>query len=42
MIEESKYRSERMKKHFNKELAMPEQDNEDFENFTKWLSAQRL
>ena len=34
MIEESKYRSDAMKKHFNKELVMTKKDNEDFENST--------
>ena len=32
MIEESKYCSDVMKKHFNKELEMTKEDNEDFEN----------
>ena len=35
MIEESKYCSDVMKKHFNKGLAMTEEDNKDFENSTK-------
>ena len=35
MIEESKYCSDVMKKHFNKELVMTKKDNEDFENSTK-------
>ena len=35
--EESKYCSEVMKKHFNKELVMTEEHNENFENFTKRL-----
>ena len=35
MIEESKYCSEVMKKHFNKELVMTKEDNEDFNNSTK-------
>ena len=35
IIKESKYCSEVMKKHFNKELVMTKQDNEDFENSTK-------
>ena len=35
IIKESKYCSELMKKHFNKELVMTKQDNEDFENSTK-------
>ena len=34
MIEESKYCSEVMKKHFNKELVMTKEDNEYFENPT--------
>ena len=38
MIEESKYSSDVMKKHFNKELVMTKEDNEDFENSTKcWI-----
>ena len=38
MIEESKYRSDVMKRHFNKELVMSKEDNEDFENSTKcWI-----
>ena len=32
MIEESKYCSDVMKKHFSKELVMTKKDNEDFEN----------
>ena len=32
MIKESKYCSEVMKKHFNKEPVMTKEDNEDFEN----------
>ena len=35
MIEESKYCSEVMKKHFNKELVMTKEDNEDFKKSTK-------
>ena len=35
MIEEKKYCSDVMKKHFNKELAMTKEDNEGFENSTK-------
>ena len=35
MIEESKYCSDMMKKHFNKELVMTKEDNEDFKNSTK-------
>ena len=38
MIEESKYCSEVMKKHFNKGLVMTKEDNEDFKNSTKcWI-----
>ena len=38
MIEESKCCNEMMKKHFNKELAMTKEDNEDFKNSTKcWI-----
>ena len=38
MIEESKYCSKVMKKHFNKELVMTKEDNEDFKNSTKcWI-----
>ena len=38
IIEESKYCSDVMKKHFNKELVMTNEDNEDFENSTKcWI-----
>ena len=35
MIEQSKYCSEVMKKHLNKELVMTKNDNEDFKNSTK-------
>ena len=35
MIEESKYCSEVMKKHFNKELLKTKKDNKDFKNSTK-------
>ena len=35
VIEESKYCSDVMKKHFNKELVMTKKNNEDFENSTK-------
>ena len=39
MIEESKYCSDVMKKHFNKEFAKSKEDNEDFENSTEcWIS----
>ena len=34
MIEESKYCSEVTKKHFNKELVMTKEDDEDFESST--------
>ena len=37
MIKESKYCSDVMKKHFNKELAMTKKDDQDFENSTKCL-----
>ena len=38
MIEESEYCNEVMKKHFNKELVMTKEDNEDFKNSTKcWI-----
>ena len=38
MIDESKNSSEVMKKHFNKELVMIKEDNEDFRNSTKcWI-----
>ena len=38
MIKESKYCSDVMKKHFNEELLMTKEDNEDFENYTKcWI-----
>ena len=38
MIGESKYCSDVMKKHFNKELVMNKGDDEDFENSTKrWI-----
>ena len=38
ITEESKYCIDVMKKHFNKELEMTKQDNEDFENSTKcWV-----
>ena len=33
MIEESKYCSDVMKKHFNKKLVMAKEDNEDFDSF---------
>ena len=35
MTEESKYCSDVMKKHFNKEFVMNKEDNEDFKNSTK-------
>ena len=34
MLEESKYCSDMIKKHFTKELAMTQKDNQDFENYT--------
>ena len=38
MVEESKYCCDVMKKHFNKELAMTKEDNENFKNSTKcWI-----
>ena len=38
MIEESRYCSDVMKKHFNKELVMTKEDNEDFKKSTKcWI-----
>ena len=38
MIKESKYCSEVMKNHFNKELVMTTEDNENFKNSTKcWV-----
>ena len=38
MNKESKYCSNLMKKHFNKEFVTTEKDNEDFENSTKcWI-----
>ena len=36
MIEESKYCSDVMRKHFDKELVATKEDNEDFENSTKY------
>ena len=36
MIEESKYCGDVMKKHFNKELVVTKNDNEDFENSSKY------
>ena len=35
MIEKSTYCGDAMKKHFNKELVMIKEDNEDFRNSTK-------
>ena len=35
MIEESKYCSEVMKKHFNKKLETTKSDNEDYQNSAK-------
>ena len=38
MIEETKYCSDVVKKHFNKEVIMTKEDNEDFTNSTKcWI-----
>ena len=38
MIKESKYCSEAMKKHFNKEFVMTKEDNEDSKNSAKcWI-----
>ena len=38
MIEESKYCSDVMKRHFNEELVITKKDNEEFENYTKcWI-----
>ena len=38
MVEQSKYFSDVIKKHFNKELVMTKNDNEDFKNSTKsWI-----
>ena len=38
MIKESKYCSDVMKKHFNKELKITKKDNENFNNPTKcWI-----
>ena len=36
MIEESKYRTDMMNKHFNKELVMTKEDKEDFQNCTNY------
>ena len=36
MIKQSKYYSDVMEKHFNKEVVMTKKDNEYFENSTKW------
>ena len=35
MIEKSKYYTDIIKKHFNKELLMTKKDNKDFENSAK-------
>ena len=35
MIEKSKYYTDIIKKHFNKELLITKKDNKDFENSTK-------
>ena len=38
MVEESKYCSDILKKHFNKELVINKKDDEDFKNSTKcWI-----
>ena len=38
MMEESKYCSDMMKKHFNKKLVMIKEENKDFENSTRrWI-----
>ena len=38
MIKESKFYGHMMKKHFNKELVMAKNDDEDFKNSTKcWI-----
>ena len=38
MIKESKYCSDEMKKHFNKELVMTKKDNENFKSSTNcWI-----
>ena len=43
MIEESKYCSDVMKKHFNKELVITKADNENFKNSTKcWVCDKKL
>ena len=43
MIEESQYCGDVMVKHFNKELVMPKEDNEDFENSTScWIIVMSL
>ena len=36
MIEESKYRTDMINKHFNKELVMIKEDKEDFEYCTNY------
>ena len=42
-IEESKYCSDVMKKHFNKELVITKADNENFKNSTKrWVCDKKL
>ena len=35
MIKESKYCSDMIKKHFNRELVMTKEDNQNFKNSTK-------
>ena len=36
MLEESRYCSDLMRKHFKKELVMTKKDDDDFENSTKY------
>ena len=38
MVKESKYCTDIVEKHFNKELVMTRKDNEDFENFTVYVN----
>ena len=38
MVKESKYCTDIVEKHFNKELVMTIKDNEDFENFTVYVN----
>ena len=38
MVEESKYRRDKTKKHFNKDFVMTKKDDVDFKNSTKcWI-----